>query len=88
LTDPRLAVYQHKLSTAERIQRACQLNEDKRQEILQEFAALYPHWKPQQVQAVVSKFMLLAAGLEIDHPVFETSFFDDLPPDYSFEANF
>lgn len=87
LTDPEPAVRGRKLSGPECVQLCCQLNEDKRKEVVQEFAALYPHWRPHQVEAVVSKFMFLAGGLEANHPVFETPFFDDLPLDYSFETN-
>jgi hypothetical protein len=45
LPDNYDAFASRKLSAAERIQQCCQLNEDKRQETLQEFAALYPHWR-------------------------------------------
>jgi len=81
--DAPVAVPSPKLSGAECVALCCQLNDDKRKEVVQEFTALYPHWKSIEVEVAVSKYMLIAGGLAIDHPVFETPFFNDLPQDFS-----
>ncbi len=80
--DAPIAVTSPKLSGAECVVLCGQLHDDKRKEFVQEFSALFPHWKPSEVEAAVSKYMLIAGGLEINHPVFETPFFKNLPKDF------